>query len=154
MNLVVNARDAMPGGGRIDIATRTSPCAAGSHPPELAPGDYVVLTVTDTGAGMSAETRQQIFEPFFSTKGEAGTGLGLSTVYGIVRQRQGAIDVWSEPGRAAVPHLFAAARHGPEPGRRRRARAGAVGAGAFSWWKTRTTCADSPPRCCARPVIR
>ena len=100
MNLVVNARDAMPGGGRIDIATENLTVSGpDGHPRELAPGDYVVLTVADTGVGMSAETRQHIFEPFFSTKGEAGTGLGLSTVYGIVKQRQGAIDVWSEPGQ-------------------------------------------------------
>ncbi|HEV8398099.1 MAG TPA: PhnD/SsuA/transferrin family substrate-binding protein [Vicinamibacterales bacterium] len=99
MNLVVNARDAMPTGGRIDLATgNITVRGADGHPPELSPGQYVVLTVSDTGCGMSAETRQHIFEPFFSTKGEAGTGLGLSTVYGIVRQRQGAIDVWSEPG--------------------------------------------------------
>jgi signal transduction histidine kinase/CheY-like chemotaxis protein len=107
MNLVVNARDAMPGGGRVDIATENiTVSSGGSHPPELPPGDYVVLTVTDTGAGMSAETRQHIFEPFFSTKGEAGTGLGLSTVYGIVRQRQGAIDVWSEPGEGSRFRIY------------------------------------------------
>jgi signal transduction histidine kinase/ActR/RegA family two-component response regulator len=107
MNLVVNARDAMPGGGRIDIATENlSIAGSDGHPRELAPGDYVVLVVTDTGAGMTAETRQHIFEPFFSTKGEAGTGLGLSTVYGIVRQRQGAIDVWSEPGRGTRFRIY------------------------------------------------
>ena len=102
MNLVVNARDAMPEGGRIDIATENVTVRGGDgHPPELIPGDYVVLTVSDTGCGMSIETRQHIFEPFYSTKGEAGTGLGLATVYGIVRQRQGAIDVWSEPGEGS-----------------------------------------------------
>jgi signal transduction histidine kinase len=99
MNLVVNARDAMPEGGRIDITTAgASVDERDGHAADVAPGEYVVLSVADTGTGMSAETRQHIFEPFFSTKGEAGTGLGLSTVYGIVRQRQGGIDVWSEPG--------------------------------------------------------
>jgi signal transduction histidine kinase len=107
MNLVVNARDAMPGGGRVDIATENQTVSGiDGHPRELAPGDYVVLSVADTGIGMNAETRQQIFEPFFSTKGEAGTGLGLSTVYGIVRQRQGAIDVWSEPGQGTRFRIY------------------------------------------------
>ena len=107
MNLVINARDAMPGGGRIDIATANLTISEpDGHPPELAPGRYVLLTVGDTGVGMSADTRQHIFEPFFSTKGEAGTGLGLSTVYGIVRQRQGAIDVWSEPGQGSRFQIY------------------------------------------------
>ena len=107
MNLVVNARDAMPGGGRIDIATENQTVSGmDGHPRELTPGDYVVLSVADTGIGMNAETRQHIFEPFFSTKGEAGTGLGLSTVYGIVRQRQGAIDVWSEPGQGTRFRIY------------------------------------------------
>jgi signal transduction histidine kinase/CheY-like chemotaxis protein len=107
MNLVVNARDAMPAGGRIDIATANiSVTGVDGHPPELAPGEYVGLTVGDTGIGMNAETRQHIFEPFFTTKGEAGTGLGLSTVYGIVRQRQGAIDVWSEPGQGSRFRIY------------------------------------------------
>jgi CheY-like chemotaxis protein len=107
MNLVVNARDAMPGGGRVDIATENQTVSGmDGHPRELVPGDYVVLSVADTGIGMNAETRQHIFEPFFSTKGEAGTGLGLSTVYGIVRQRQGAIDVWSEPGQGTRFRIY------------------------------------------------
>jgi len=107
MNLVVNARDAMSTGGRVDIATgNVTVREPTGHPPELTPGEYVVLTVSDTGCGMSAETRQHIFEPFYSTKGEAGTGLGLSTVYGIVRQRQGAIGVWSEPGQGSRFQIY------------------------------------------------
>jgi signal transduction histidine kinase len=107
MNLVVNARDAMPGGGRIDIRTTNEYVEApNAHVVDVAPGDYVVLSVADTGAGMSADTCQHIFEPFFSTKGEAGTGLGLSTVYGIVRQRQGGIDVWSEPGEGTRFRIY------------------------------------------------
>jgi signal transduction histidine kinase len=108
MNLVVNARDAMPpGGGRVVISTENlSLSAAADRPAGIAAGDYVVLTVSDTGMGMNEETRQHIFEPFFSTKGDAGTGLGLSTVYGIVRQRQGHVDVWSDPGHGSRFRIY------------------------------------------------
>ena len=107
MNLVVNARDAMPSGGRVEIATdNVTVSASDEHPPDTPSGEYVVLTVADTGTGMDSEIRQHIFEPFFSTKGDGGTGLGLSTVYGIVRQRQGGIDVWSEPGRGTRFRIY------------------------------------------------
>ncbi|NDY42918.1 response regulator [Dissulfurirhabdus thermomarina] len=100
MNLAVNARDAMPEGGRLEIATAaadldpaSAPCAAG-----MAPGPAVVLTVSDTGIGMSSDVMAHIFEPFFTTKGpQKGTGLGLATVYGIVRQHDGHIEVESAP---------------------------------------------------------
>jgi signal transduction histidine kinase len=118
MNLVVNARDAMPDGGRIVIGTRNAdgvPTTAG--PPEPADGPCVVLTVSDNGHGMSAQTRAQIFEPFFTTKAEGkGTGLGLATVYGIVRQSGGWIDVASEPGTGTTFTLyFPAAQAPPQP---------------------------------------
>lgn len=103
MNLVVNARDAMPEGGRLRIAisrVEVDQQTAASHS-EGRPGSYVVLTVSDTGIGMSEETRQKIFEPFFTTKGE-GTGLGLSTVYGIVRQAGGWIEVDGGLGSGAT----------------------------------------------------
>ena len=109
LNLVVNARDAMPGGGRIVIGTRNS---AGGLPPEAGPDDgpvgpCVVLTVSDTGEGMSPQTRAQIFEPFFTTKAEGkGTGLGLATVYGIVRQSGGWIEVESQIGRGTTFSLY------------------------------------------------
>jgi signal transduction histidine kinase len=89
LNLVINARDAMPGGGRMTIST--SPITVGGKP-------FVELTVADTGVGMDADTRAKIFEPFFTTKGVRGTGLGLATVYGIVKQSGGDIVCESELG--------------------------------------------------------
>jgi two-component system CheB/CheR fusion protein len=98
MNLALNARDAMPNGGRLTIETRNvdvSETAAGGH--DLEPGRYVMLAVGDSGVGMDAETKARVFEPFFTTKGQrVGTGLGLSTVYGIVEQSGAQIRFSSE----------------------------------------------------------
>ncbi len=101
-NLCVNARDAIAGVGKITIQTEIAAVDEGYrvHNPDAAPGDYVKLTITDSGSGMDKETQSRIFEPFFTTKGVGlGTGLGLSTVYGIVKQNKGFINVYSEPGK-------------------------------------------------------
>ncbi len=99
MNLVANARDAMPDGGSVTIGTRRV-----SEPPEsTAPGDCVEIVVADSGAGMEAEVKNRVFEPFFSTKGpERGTGLGLATAHGIINQSGGSISVSSEPARGTT----------------------------------------------------
>ncbi len=107
VNLAVNARHAMPSGGRLRLRTEPLKVTADSPAPhtDVPPGTYVLLTVTDSGVGMDAATQARIFEPFFSTKGE-GTGLGLSTAYGIVRQSGGQIFVSSAPGQGACFSIY------------------------------------------------
>jgi PAS domain S-box-containing protein len=109
MNLVVNARDALPNGGRIAVTTanvRLEGDAARLRV-DLPAGDYVMLAVSDNGCGMDAETQAHVFEPFFTTKAvDKGTGLGLSTVYGIVKQSEGDIQIESEPGAGATFKIF------------------------------------------------
>ena len=109
MNLAVNARDAMPQGGKLQIATASvdyDELAAGQTP-QARPGSFVCLSVADTGLGIPPEILPRIFEPFFTTKGVGkGTGLGLATVFGIVQQHHGWINVSSEPGRGTIFKIY------------------------------------------------
>jgi two-component system, cell cycle sensor histidine kinase and response regulator CckA len=122
MNLVINARDAMPTGGRILLETRNVDIDESARPSkEATPGGYVLLSVADTGAGMSEEVLKHVFEPFFTTKGVGlGTGLGLSTVYGTVKQSGGWIRAESQVGAGSrfliyLPRVAGAAVVGERP---------------------------------------
>lgn len=109
LNLALNARDAMPRGGRLTVEVSAAKLDAdyASMYPEVRTGSYVLISVTDTGAGMPAEVRQRAFEPFFTTKGVgAGTGLGLSMVYGFTKQSGGHVQIYSEVGQGTSVRLF------------------------------------------------
>ena len=150
LNLAINARDAMPKGGTLQIATRNAPRPNGERRPDadVKPGDYVQITVTDTGVGMDEATRTRMFEPFFTTKAPGkGTGLGLSTVYGFVRQCGGYIGVLSTPGQGTSIELLLP--RAPRPRRRARVTAATPSPSPArdrkrcSWQRTKKACVSS-----------
>ena len=113
LNLAINARDAMPAGGKLRIATKNAVRRSSRSFPPLDPGDYVMISVADTGSGMTEDVRSRAFEPFFTTKEvHKGTGLGLSMVYGVAKQCGGTVTIDSEIGCGTTVQIVHRALHG------------------------------------------
>ena len=149
INLAVNARDAMPEGGKLTIETSNIVLVENdlSRLPDLAAGEHVKLAVSDTGTGISEDVKARVFEPFFTTKEGKGSGLGLSTCYGIVKQNGGEIEVESELGKGTTFKIYLRRVDEELSSFPKRETADSLPEGeeTASWWRTKSWSGEWPP---------